>query len=104
MNGYTAIVEFLKQVNSIQPRSNNRRDAALALLTEDGTLRRRLGIKANLEVAPEFDVERLIRVAVKKREAADPTLEADVEAGIEFHIQAAKLLDNGAEYGNPMRP
>ncbi len=103
--GHAAIVEFLQQVKwTVQPKTDGRRDAVLALLIEDGTLRQRLGIKADLEVAHEFDVERLIRFAVSKRGATDPTLAADVEAGIQFHMQAAKLLDNGVEFGNQMRP
>ena len=101
---HPAIVEFLKQPKTVQLNSGDRREAALALIAEDGTLRRRLGIKPDLEFAPEFDVERLIRFSIKKRESADPTLEADVEAGIEFHLMAAKMLDGKAEYGDPMRP
>ena len=62
-----------------------------------------MGIKADLEVTPEFDVERLIRFAVKKRGTADPTLEADVEAGIQFHMQAAKVFDREVEYGSQIR-
>ena len=77
---------------------------AMALLAEDDTLRQRLGIKADLEVKPDFDIERLIRFSIKKRRSADPTLEADVEAGIEFHLMVAKMLENETEHGNPMRP
>ena len=102
--GHAAIVEFLKQAKAAQPKTDDRRDAVLALLAEDDTLRRRLGIKVDLEVALEFDVEHLVRFAVSKRGVTDPTLAADVEAGIQFHMQAAKLHDRGVEYGNPMRP
>ncbi|CAK0740772.1 conserved hypothetical protein [Azospirillaceae bacterium] len=102
--GHALIVEFLTKIATAQPKTDDRRDAVLALLAQDGTMRQRLGIKADLEVAPGFDVERLIRYAIKKREAADPTLAPDVEAGIEFHIQAANMLSAEAEGGKPMVP
>ena len=103
-NGHAAIVEFLRQAQVTQPKANDRRDAVLALLAEDGGLRQRLGIKAGLEVAPDFDVERLLKFAVAKREPTDPTLGHDVEASIKFHLAAAKMLENETEHGNPMRP
>lgn len=103
-SGHAAIVDFLKQPKAARPKTGDRRGAILALLAEDGTMRQRLGIKADLEVAPEFDVERLIRYAIKRQELTDPTLEAYVEAGIEFHMQAANMLSAEVEDGNPMRP
>ncbi|MEI6559689.1 MAG: ankyrin repeat domain-containing protein [Rhodospirillaceae bacterium] len=97
LRGHTAIVDFLRHPKAAQPKTDDRRDAVLALLAEDDTLRSRLGIKADLEFGPEFDVERLLRCAVKKRASADPTLEADVEVGIQFHMQAVKLIDEPPE-------
>jgi ankyrin repeat protein len=104
MNGHAAIVEFLKRADSVQPGSDNRRDAILSLLAEDEGLRQRLGIKAGLEFAPDFDVERLLKFAIKKHSTTDPSLEADIETGIAFHLQASKMLDSEAECGNSMRP
>ena len=83
----------------VVPSAHDRRAAILNLLAEDTSLRIRLGIKADLEFAPEFDVERLVRFAASTREASDPALGTDVEVGIAFHLQAAKMLDGEVRHG-----
>ena len=72
--------------------ADTRRAAILSLLAEDEQLRQRLNIKPGLEFSSEFDLERLLKVAVSRRSAEDPCLQADLASGIEFHIQANEAM------------
>ena len=104
--GKTAVVRILETAaqRSAPANVSDRRSAILALINENDGLRTRLGIKTGLEVKEEFDVDRLIEMAVKKRETTDPTLRADFEAEIDFHVEASTMLTDDNDVGNPMRP
>ncbi len=104
--GHADIASFLESAaQRLSPVNGaDRRSAVLALISENDPLRSRLGIKPGLEFKSDFDVGRLVEMAVKKREATDPNLRADVEAEIDFQIEAAKMLCDDKEFGNTMRP
>ena len=86
------------------PLPESRRSAVLALISENDALRNRLGIKNGLEVKADFDICRLVEIAIKRREGTDTSLRADVEAEIDFRMEAARMLSDDIDVGNPMRP
>ncbi len=97
--GHAAIVQILKQAkvrpSSIQPPNEKlaeRRNAILALLSEDSGLRNRLGIRSDFSPSAEYDVERLLQYTLSKRDKYDPKLKEDVESGIAFHIETARFV------------
>ena len=106
MNGHAAVVSILESAaqRSMPTNAPDRRSAVIALISENDALRSRLGIKSGLEVKPDFDVSRLVEIAIKRRETSDTSLRADVEAEIDFQMEASRMLSDDIDVGNPMRP
>ena len=84
-------------------KGSERRNAILSLLAENHALRDRLRIKPGLEVKQDFNVCRLVEIAITKCEMNDTSLRADVEAEIDFQIEANKMLYDDSEIGSSMR-
>ncbi len=96
MDGNATIIKIIEGANRKSSSENtlDRRGAILALLDEDCSLRKRLGIRSDLSPGANYDVERLLQYTLSKRSPTDPTLRADVEAGIAFHIETAKFVED----------
>ena len=103
--GHAAVVSILESAaqRSSQDNVSDRRSAILAIISENDSLRSRLGIKPGLEFKADFDLNRLLEIAIKKRDGTDPTLRSDVEGEINFQIEVSRMLCDNSEIGCSMR-
>lgn len=77
--GCPAVVGILESAaQRLSPGNvSDRRSAILSLISENDSLRTRLGIKSGLEVKQDFDLNRLVEIAIRKRGSSDPLLRTD---------------------------